>query len=76
MKLLRIGPQGWSLMVLEPGDVLLTGTPAGVASGCRDPKPYLADGELVELEVAGLGRHRCRVSGAAGTQSDAMVEAW
>lgn len=40
---------------LEPGDVILTGTPTG--SGARlDPPRFLAPGDLVEVEVAGLGR--------------------
>jgi 2-keto-4-pentenoate hydratase/2-oxohepta-3-ene-1,7-dioic acid hydratase in catechol pathway len=45
-------------MVLEPGDVLNTGTPAGVALGHPDPKPYLRAGDVVELEIDGLGRQR------------------
>lgn len=44
-------------MVLEPGDVINTGTPAGVALGLPD-KPYLRDGDVVELEIEGLGRQR------------------
>jgi 2-keto-4-pentenoate hydratase/2-oxohepta-3-ene-1,7-dioic acid hydratase in catechol pathway len=44
-------------MVLEPGDVINTGTPAGVALGLPD-KPYLRAGDVVELEVDGLGRQR------------------
>jgi 2-keto-4-pentenoate hydratase/2-oxohepta-3-ene-1,7-dioic acid hydratase in catechol pathway len=47
-------------MVLHPGDVINTGTPAGVALGHPDPKPYLRAGDLVELEVEGLGRQRQR----------------
>jgi 2-keto-4-pentenoate hydratase/2-oxohepta-3-ene-1,7-dioic acid hydratase in catechol pathway len=46
--------------VLEPGDVVNTGTPQGVAlSGRFD---YLRPGDVVEVEVAGLGRQRnaCR----------------
>ena len=45
-------------MVLEPGDVINTGTPAGVALGQPDPKPYLRAGDVVELEIDGLGRMR------------------
>ncbi|MGI5352610.1 fumarylacetoacetate hydrolase family protein [Streptomyces sp. CA-250714] len=45
-------------MTLYPGDVISTGTPAGVAMGMPDPKPYLRDGDVVELEIAGLGRQR------------------
>jgi len=45
-------------MVLEPGDVINTGTPAGVALGQPDPKPYLRPGDVVELEIDGLGGQR------------------
>jgi 2-keto-4-pentenoate hydratase/2-oxohepta-3-ene-1,7-dioic acid hydratase in catechol pathway len=45
-------------MVLEPGDLINTGTPAGVALGQPEPKPYLRAGDLVELEIDGLGRQR------------------
>ena len=45
-------------MALEPGDVLNTGTPAGVALGRPDPKPFLRPGDVVELEIDGLGRQR------------------
>jgi 2-keto-4-pentenoate hydratase/2-oxohepta-3-ene-1,7-dioic acid hydratase in catechol pathway len=45
-------------MVLEPGDVINTGTPAGVAFGQPEPKPYLRAGDVIELEIDGLGRQR------------------
>jgi len=45
-------------MVLEPGDVINTGTPAGVALGHPDPKPYLRAGQVVELGISGLGTQR------------------
>ncbi|MCO4694214.1 fumarylacetoacetate hydrolase family protein [Streptomyces sp. RO-S4] len=45
-------------MTLYPGDVINTGTPAGVAMGQPEPKPYLRPGDVVELEVTGLGRQR------------------
>lgn len=45
-------------MVLEPGDLINTGTPAGVALGAPEPKPYLRTGDVVELEIEGLGRQR------------------
>ena len=41
-------------MVLEPGDVINTGTPAGVALGLPD-HPYLRPGDTVALEIDGLG---------------------
>ena len=43
-------------MTLEPGDVVLTGTPEGVALSGRFP--YLKPGDVVELEIEGLGRQR------------------
>ncbi|MCS7478836.1 fumarylacetoacetate hydrolase family protein [Umezawaea endophytica] len=45
-------------MVLRPGDLINTGTPAGVALGQPEPKPYLREGDVVELEVEGLGRQK------------------
>ncbi|HEV7931871.1 MAG TPA: fumarylacetoacetate hydrolase family protein [Actinomadura sp.] len=44
-------------MVLDPGDVIDTGTPAGVALG-GDDVPFLAAGDVVEIEVERLGRQR------------------
>ena len=43
-------------MVLDPGDVINTGTPEGVALSGRFP--YLAPGDVMELEIDGLGRQR------------------
>ncbi len=48
-------------MVLEPGDVINTGTPAGVALGHPPPQPYLRAGDVVECEVDGLGHQRQRL---------------
>ncbi|MFE9025886.1 fumarylacetoacetate hydrolase family protein [Streptomyces iakyrus] len=45
-------------MTLYPGDVINTGTPAGVALGAPEPKPFLRAGDVVELEIDGLGRQR------------------
>lgn len=50
-----------SLMTLEPGDVVITGTPAGVAMGQPEPKPYLRHGDLVEIDGGVLGRQENRV---------------
>ncbi|MGH3329045.1 MAG: fumarylacetoacetate hydrolase family protein [Streptomycetales bacterium] len=44
-------------MVLEPGDIVNTGTPAGVALGSADVD-FLRPGDVVELEIEGLGRQR------------------
>lgn len=47
-------------MVLYPGDIINTGTPAGVALGI-DGNPYLRAGDVVELEIDGLGAARQKV---------------
>lgn len=47
-------------MVLEPGDLVNTGTPAGVALGCAEDK-YLRAGDVVELGVTGLGMQRNQI---------------
>jgi 2-keto-4-pentenoate hydratase/2-oxohepta-3-ene-1,7-dioic acid hydratase in catechol pathway len=39
---------------LEPGDLILTGTPSGVGIGF-DPPKFLADGDVVRIEIEGLG---------------------
>ncbi len=44
-------------MTLMPGDVIATGTPAGVGLGCKPPE-YLKPGDVVELGVEGLGQQR------------------
>lgn len=50
-------------MVLRPGDLINTGTPAGVAMGLPGT-PYLRAGDVVELEISGLGRARQEVGAA------------
>jgi 2-keto-4-pentenoate hydratase/2-oxohepta-3-ene-1,7-dioic acid hydratase in catechol pathway len=50
-------------MVLEPGDVVNTGTPAGVALGIND-FAYLVAGDVVELEIDRLGRQRQTMAAA------------
>ncbi|MFC0275006.1 fumarylacetoacetate hydrolase family protein [Metabacillus herbersteinensis] len=45
---------------LEPGDIIATGTPAGVGKGFKPPK-YLQPGDVVEIEIDGLGVLRNRV---------------
>lgn len=46
------------LMTLEPGDLVLTGTPAGPAVTRPEPRPYLRAGQVVELDGGPLGRQR------------------
>ena len=48
-------------MVLEPGDLINTGTPPGVAMG-MDPPPWLQPGDVMELGITGLGTQRQQVS--------------
>jgi 2-keto-4-pentenoate hydratase/2-oxohepta-3-ene-1,7-dioic acid hydratase in catechol pathway len=47
-------------LTLEPGDVIATGTPEGVGMG-RTPQEFLADGDIVETEVEGIGVMRNRI---------------
>jgi 2-keto-4-pentenoate hydratase/2-oxohepta-3-ene-1,7-dioic acid hydratase in catechol pathway len=43
-------------VTLEPGDLILTGTPQGVAFG--GTFPYLKAGDVVDIEIEGLGAQR------------------
>ncbi len=45
------------VMTLEPGDLIITGTPPGVGLGCKPPQ-FLKVGDVVELGVSGLGQQR------------------
>jgi 2-keto-4-pentenoate hydratase/2-oxohepta-3-ene-1,7-dioic acid hydratase in catechol pathway len=47
---------------LEPGDIILTGTPHGVGMG-RYPQVYMQDGDVIVVEIEGIGRleNSCRV---------------
>ncbi|BCB78150.1 hypothetical protein Pflav_045600 [Phytohabitans flavus] len=47
-------------LVLEPGDLVNTGTPPGVGMGLRPPV-YLRPGDLIELGIDGLGTQRQHV---------------
>jgi 2-keto-4-pentenoate hydratase/2-oxohepta-3-ene-1,7-dioic acid hydratase in catechol pathway len=47
-------------MTLEAGDVITTGTPAGVGAGF-DPPRWLVPGDTVTVEVEGIGRLENRV---------------
>ena len=52
-----------TILTLLPGDVIATGTPGGVGAG-RKPPRFLADGQVVETTISGLGalRNRCRAA--------------
>ena len=51
-----------SLMTLEPGDIIATGTPSGVGFK-RTPPLFLQDGDVVEVEIEGIGQIRNPVVG-------------
>jgi acylpyruvate hydrolase len=46
--------------VLRPGDLVLTGTPGGIGAA-RDPARFLADGDVLETEIEGIGTCRNRI---------------
>lgn len=48
------------IMTLEAGDIISTGTPAGVAMSMKEPK-YLKDGDVVEISIESLGTIRNRI---------------
>lgn len=52
-------------MVLEPGDLINTGTPPGVGLGQKPPL-YLSEGDVMELHIQGLGTQTQRVVGFTG----------
>ncbi len=51
-------------MILEPGDILATGTAGGVGNSST-PKLFLHGGDIVELEIDGVGTLRNPVAEAA-----------
>ena len=58
-------------MTLLPGDVISTGTPAGVGLGMKPP-PYLKAGDVVEWGIDGLGESRQAVVAWQPTATDAV----
>ncbi len=54
-----------NLMTLEPGDVILTGTPGGVGVA-RNPQVFLKDGDVVRIEIDKIGVLENRVKKVAG----------
>lgn len=52
------------IMTLEPGDVVATGTPAGVGFG-RKPQQFLHPGDVVAVEIDGLGRLETSIAATA-----------
>jgi 2-keto-4-pentenoate hydratase/2-oxohepta-3-ene-1,7-dioic acid hydratase in catechol pathway len=49
------------IMTLESGDIISTGTPAGVAMSMKEPK-YLKDGDIVEITIERLGTIRNKIT--------------
>jgi 2-keto-4-pentenoate hydratase/2-oxohepta-3-ene-1,7-dioic acid hydratase in catechol pathway len=49
------------IMTLEAGDIISTGTPAGVAMSMKEPK-YLRNGDVVEITIENLGTIRNRIT--------------
>jgi 2-keto-4-pentenoate hydratase/2-oxohepta-3-ene-1,7-dioic acid hydratase in catechol pathway len=49
------------VITLEAGDIISTGTPAGVAMSMKEPK-YLKDGDIVEITIENLGTIRNRIT--------------
>ncbi|WP_110926582.1 fumarylacetoacetate hydrolase family protein [Bacillus massiliglaciei] len=54
-----------NLMTLEPGDLILTGTPGGVGFA-RDPQTFLKDGDTVRIEIDKIGVLENKVAQAKG----------
>ena len=52
-------------MLLEPGDIITTGTPPGVGSGMKPPQ-FLKAGDTMELSIDGLGTQRQNVVAWSG----------
>jgi acylpyruvate hydrolase len=60
-----------SFMTLEPGDVIATGTPAGVGF-TRNPPIALVDGDIVEVEIERIGVLRNKVVSPASVRADGV----
>jgi len=52
------------IVTLKPGDIIATGTPGGVGEA-MEPGRFLEDGDVVEVEITGLGKLRNRFRGAS-----------
>ena len=77
----RTGEMHWTIpqlvaflsqMTLEPGDLITTGTPQGVAMGHKEgPSWFLEDGDVVECELEAIGTMRNRI-----VQASPKTESW
>ncbi len=59
-------------MTLLPGDIVSTGTPAGVGTG-RNPKVFLKEGDCLEMEIEGLGTSMQVVKGY-GNNAEGLIQ--
>jgi len=50
--------------IMEPGDVIVTGTPPGVAHGMKENPKWLKPGDVVRLGIEGLGEQQAKVAAA------------
>ena len=55
-------------MTLLPGDIITTGTPAGVALGMKPTQAWLKPGDVVTLGIKGLGEQRQKVISTRGNR--------
>jgi 2-keto-4-pentenoate hydratase/2-oxohepta-3-ene-1,7-dioic acid hydratase in catechol pathway len=56
------------VMTLEPGDVIATGTPAGVGVFMKPEPKFLSSGDVVEIEIEGIGTLRNRIAESGSKQ--------
>jgi 2-keto-4-pentenoate hydratase/2-oxohepta-3-ene-1,7-dioic acid hydratase in catechol pathway len=56
------------IMTLEPGDLVSTGTPAGVGY-FKQPQVFMRPGDVIEIEAEGIGTLRNRIVAAASSQA-------
>jgi 2-keto-4-pentenoate hydratase/2-oxohepta-3-ene-1,7-dioic acid hydratase in catechol pathway len=63
-----------SVMALEPGDVIATGTPSGVGFG-RQPPEFLKPGDEIRVEVEGLGVLETRIAASQRSSSSPLEQA-
>jgi len=47
--------------VMEPGDIIITGTPPGVGLGMKPTPQFLKEGDVVTLGIQGLGEQKQKV---------------
>lgn len=60
------------LMTLEPGDIILTGTPGGVGAG-RTPQAFLQVGDVVEIKIESLGVLKNKIKREQSGEDYALV---